>query len=176
MTFNRFYFRFISYIRSSNREVLMDRSLFGTMIKLGCRHPMDMFHDPMLRAKVYSVDTYYRGMRVKAVSVDGGANYRFIYASVATGFVYRKLTVDTVTEFTIREVDHNRLLGIPYKINYEVPVAPDEPNTNSKRHNPNAGVEDASHLIVLSLAFAVTASVLYKRFMSDSSNPTKGKK
>lgn len=154
----------------------MDQSLFGTMRKLGCKHPMDMFHDPLLRAKVYSVDTYYRGMRVKAVSVDGGASYRFIYASVATGFVYRQLTVDTVTEFTIREVDHNRLLGIPYKINYEVPVTPQEPDNNIKHPNPNAGVEDASQLIVIGLAIAVTASVLYKRFMSDSSNPTKGKK
>lgn len=154
----------------------MDQSLFGTMRKLGCKHPMDMFYDPLLRSKVNSVDTYYRGMRVKAVPVDGGANYRFIYASLETGFVYRKLNIDTVTEFTIREVDHNRLLGIPYTISYEVPVTPNEPNYNSKRDNPNAGVEDASQLIVIGIALAVTASVLYKRFMSDSSNPTKGKK
>lgn len=152
----------------------MDQSLFGTMRKLGCKHPMDMFHDPLLRAKVYSVDTYYRGMRVKAISVDGGANYRFIYASLETGFVYRKLTIDTVTEFTIREIDHNRLLGIPYTINYEVPVVSTEPNSSCKRDNPNHGVEDASQLIVIGIALAVTASVLYKRFMSNST--IKGKK
>lgn len=154
----------------------MDQSLFGTMRKLGCKHPMDMYFDPLLRSKVYSVDTYYRGMRVKAVAVDGGANYRFIYASLETGFVYRKLTVDTVTEFTIREVDHNRLLGIPYKINYEVPVTPPEPNNSNTQDNPNHRVEDASQLIVIGIALAVTASVLYKRFMSDSGNSTKGKK
>ena len=155
----------------------MDLPLFGTMQKLGCRHPMDMFYDPLIRAKIESVPIYYRGMKVSpTLRPDRPGQYEFIYASIETGFIFRDLTSDTARELTIRQIDNNRLLGIPYDINYEVPVEPVKTDYDPNRDNRNAGVEDASELIVLGLSLVVTASVLYKRSMNDGSSATKGKK
>lgn len=145
----------------------MDHSLFETMMQLGCKHPSDMLYDPLLRAKVNSVATYYRGVKVVIRPCAGGDTYQFIYASLETGWVIRTVNVGILRALTIRTIDRCKLLGKPYTIDYGVPMSEAEPSKKAKHDNVNHRLENATEGILVASAILITGGIFISRGLKE---------